>query len=160
MFPSHDRGVKGLKGGSIKKLDQPVNLAGSGWTNFILTIESRDVDPNRDYDFAPELGPFKFYFLWEQGFQGLPQSQFQRIALRYALGHILRDELPCLRCMGRGHWVSNQKGRTRHGLGVYMFGDKSKPCWRCLGYKVDPEFWDDVQARFGEFYDDPSRSGS
>jgi hypothetical protein len=162
-FPLFDKEVQalstiarehGIKGGSVKKLDSPVRLQ-DGWTNFILHIEYRDVDPSKAYEFAPEVGPWDFSFLWEEGFQGVPQNQFQRIALRFGIGFILRHEYPCDRCFGRGHWVSSNTGRTPYGMGMNLFGDPSKICFRCLGYRVGPEFWDNLQARFGEMYDDP-----
>lgn len=150
----------GIKGGAIKKLRNPVRFK-DGWTNFILTIQERTIRrprrrANADDDFAPpELGPWEFSFLFEEGFAGLPQTPFQRIALRYGIADILRFDYPCSRCFGRGHWVSSNRGRTLYGVGVNLFGDSSKPCFRCLGYKVDPEFWDTMQAQYGEFYDDP-----
>lgn len=144
----------GIKGGSIKKFKKPIRLQ-KGWTNYVLTIKERVVPPSAELDLAPDIGPFTFDFLFEEGFLGVPQNQFQRIALRYGIGFLLRYDFPCERCEGRGHWVSNTRGRTRYGIGINLLGDPSKTCFRCLGYRVDPEFWDKLQARFGEFYDDP-----
>jgi len=150
----------GITGGSTKKLTNPIRLS-DGWTNFVLKIQDRQAKKPRrsardDDDFAPpDIGPWEFTFLFEEGFYGLPQIPFQRIALRYGIGHLLRFDYPCSRCFGRGHWVSSNRGRTLYGIGVNLLGDSSKPCFRCLGYKVDPEFWDNLQAQYGEFYDDP-----
>lgn len=147
---------EGFKGGRVKGLDRAVNLHPDGWTNYVLTIEDRDVPRTKETAWEIVGGKSEYHFLFDLDWKVFPKHYWERLAMRQALGTALKFDQPCQRCYGHGCFTPDGPSYSRRGRMIGLLGDMRRPCFRCLGYKVDPEFFDDLQVEFGMFWDDPA----